>query len=439
MYDPLDPHDVLTDELEQCRQSGRELGELEGRARAVLDVAPARDADIPGLLDLLDRAPRRSDWPHTEIDAAEDVAAHIPDVAPRRLVPAQLGDRIHGAWLGRCIGCLVGKPVEGWTAEAIRAYLAGGRAWPLEGYVPAIEPHPAGAPALKPSWTEATDGRIDGMPRDDDLDYAVIGLLVLERFGGAPTTEGVVSAWREHLEIGKIFTAERAAYRNLLEGRTPPATATIRNPYREWIGALIRADAYAYAAPGDPTRAARMVALDATVSHTGNGVAAAIWAAGLISLALSGAPPTESVILANRFVPAGTRLDRVLRLVTELHTAGIGWAVARRRIAAETNGYGWVHAIPNAAIIAASLLWGAGDFVRSVTLAVTAGADTDSNGATVGSAAGALIGAAALPARLVDPLHDTLRTSLPGMGTVAISELAARSHALASAADVARP
>ena len=93
--------------------------------------------------------------------------------------------------------------------------------------------------------------------------------------------------------------------------------------------------------------------------------------------------------------------------------------------------YGWVHAIPNAAIIAGSLLWGGGDYQRSVTMAVAAGCDTDSNGATVGSAAGALVGATRLPPSWIEPLHDTLRTSVAGLGSVRITELAERTVRLA--------
>ncbi|MEA2651379.1 MAG: hypothetical protein QOI85_1100, partial [Chloroflexota bacterium] len=96
--------------------------------------------------------------------------------------------------------------------------------------------------------------------------------------------------------------------------------------------------------------------------------------------------------------------------------------------------YGWVHAIPNTAIIASALLWGGGDFERSVTLAVSAGCDTDSNGATVGSAIGAFIGADGLPKDWIDPLQDQLRTSVAGMGSVSISSLAERTFRVATIA-----
>ena len=198
--------------------------------------------------------------------------------------------------------------------------------------------------------------------------------------------------WLARLPAGQTYTAERAAYRNLLLGLMPPQSAWHRNPYREWIGALIRVDAYAYASPGDPVRAAELAARDASVSHVGNGVAAAMWAAAMISLALVGVPPSESVPMAAEFVPEGSRLHVALSHVIGLHREGRTWEESIPEVIAASAHYSWVHAIPNAAIIASSLLWGDGDYERSVTLAVAAGFDTDSNGATVGSAAGALRG-----------------------------------------------
>ena len=217
-------------------------------------------------------------------------------------------------------------------------------------------------------------------------------------------------------------------------GLRPPVTATERNPYREWIGALIRVDAYAYASPGDPMSAVRLAVADASLSHVGNGIGAAMWAAAVISQALAGVGPEESVPRAALIVPTGSRLREVLDLVIALRRGGRSADEAFAELRAATADYGWVHAIPNAAIIAASLLWGGeGDFGRSISLAVAAGHDTDSNGATVGSATGALVGLSGLPAPWTDPLGDVLRTSVAGEGTTRISQLAARSVRLAAA------
>ena len=434
MHDPSDLRDLLRYELEQRRESGFEIGSLEAAATDALGEASGPDDErLLAHLERLDASTRATDWPFAEVDDASEQVRLVRASAPSRQDPSaeDLGDRVLGAWLGRCAGCLLGKPVEGWTTDEVRRYLEHADAWPLDGYVPALDPHPSGSPPMKPSWPEATRGAIDGMARDDDLDYTVVGLLLLERTAGEPTANDVAAEWLARLPAGQTYTAERTAYRNLLLGILPPRSAWHRNPYREWIGALIRVDAYAYTSPGDPMRAAELAARDASVSHVGNGVAAAMWAAAMISLALVGVPPSESVPAAAELVPHGSRLHVALRHVIDLHHAGGEWEESFRRVLAANEQYGWVHAIPNAAIIAASLLWGGGDYQRSITLAVAAGCDTDSNGATVGSAAGALVGATGLPPAWIEPLHDTLRTSVAGLGSARISGLAERTMRLA--------
>lgn len=435
MHDASDLRDVLADELTQRRQSGHVVDGLEAEASAALAKADGpRDTALLPYIERAEASRRSAAWPYVETDAATDLVASLHaggTSVPAMDRPPDLADRIHGAWLGRCAGCLLGKPVEGWSGAQVRAYLQVANAWPPDDYVPALEPHPAAFPPMKASWPEATRGSIDGMARDDDLDYTIVALLVLERTGGEPMPEDVAAEWLARLPAGLTYTAERAAYRNLLEGFQPPESASRRNPYREWIGALIRADAYAYVSPGDPRTAAELAARDASVSHVGNGVAAAMWAAAVISLALAGAPPSESVPAASALVPSSTRLREALDHVISLHRSGRTWDDALEEMESANAQYGWVHAIPNAAIIAASLLWGDGDFERSIGLAVGAGRDTDSNGATVGSATGALLGSRGLPSRWIEPLRDTLRSAVSGYGTVRISELADRTVQLA--------
>ena len=48
--------------------------------------------------------------------------------------------------------------------------------------------------------------------------------------------------------------------------------------------------------------------------------------------------------------------------------------------------YSFVHTVNNAALVTAALLWGEGDFTRTIGLAVQGGWDTDCTGATAGSA-----------------------------------------------------
>ncbi|RZU23692.1 ADP-ribosylglycohydrolase family protein [Streptomyces sp. BK239] len=347
----------------------------------------------------------------------------------------ELAGRVLGGWLGRVAGNMLGKPVEQgelWTRERIDRYLRRADALPLTDYLPEPAAGDDGPP-LRPEWRDCVRGRIHGSCRDDDVDYAILGLHLLETHGFGFSTEQVGDLWLLRLPYRQTFTAERAAYRNLANGLKPPLTATYDNPYQEWIGALIRADVFGWTRPGDPRRAAALARRDAVLSHTGNGVYGAMWAAALVSAAFTAPTVRHAVEEALAVIPASSRLSRAVRRVASLHEAGLGWEDTLTTMAEETAGLGWIHTVPNAAVLTAGLLYGDGDFTRTIALTVRGGLDTDSNGATAGSVAGVLTGADAIPAQWTEPLEDTVRSAVFGFDGVRISELAERTLRLVGA------
>ncbi|MDX3568063.1 ADP-ribosylglycohydrolase family protein [Streptomyces sp. ID05-47C] len=346
-----------------------------------------------------------------------------------------LADRVLGGWLGRIAGNMLGKPVEEgdlWTRERIDRYLRRADALPLTDYLPEPAADHDGPP-LRPEWRQCVRGRVHGSCRDDDIDYAILGLDLLETHGFGFSTEQVGDLWLLRLPYLQTFTAERAAYRNLANGLKPPLTATYDNPFQEWIGALIRADIHGWTSPGLPRRAAGLARRDAVLSHTGNGVYGAMWAAALVSAAFTAPTVRHAVDEALTVIPASSRLARTVRRVTSLHSTRLSWEDTLGTVARETAGLGWIHTVPNAAVLTAGLLYGDGDFTRTIALTVRGGLDTDSNGATAGSVAGVMTGAAAIPPQWTEPLRDTVRSAVFGFDGVRISELAERTLRLVGA------
>ncbi len=347
----------------------------------------------------------------------------------------ELADRVLGGWLGRIAGNMLGKPVERgdvWTRERIDRYLRRADALPLTDYLP--EPaDDEDARLLRPEWRRCVRGRVHGSCRDDDVDYAILGLDLLETHGFGFSTEQVGDLWLLRLPYLQTFTAERAAYRNLTAGLKPPLTATYDNPYQEWIGALIRADVHGWTCPGLPRRAASLARRDAVLSHTGNGVYGAMFAAALISAAFTAPTLRHALDEALAVVPAGSRLARTVRRVISLHATRMSWEDTLATMTQETAGPGWIHTVPNVAVLTAGLLYGDGDFTRTIALTVRGGLDTDSNGATAGSVAGVLTGAAAIPPQWTEPLQDTVRSAVFGFDGARISDLARRTVRLAGA------
>jgi len=397
---------------------------------ARLRARAARSArELMELYSELQAAEPRRDFPYREPVDWRGILAERP-AEPRRfsveLSEGELRDRLLGAWLGRCAGCMLGKPVEGWSRERIREALRRAGEYPLRGpYLPIEAFSGLGEEQLR--WVRPlTRGGIRRAERDDDLDYTVLNLLVYERRGPGFGTEDIAEAWLTLLPYKLTYTAERAAYRNLVLGLRPPETATHLNPYREWIGAQIRADLWGYVSPGDPARAAELAYRDARLSHVKNGAYGEMFAAAMVSLAYALDSPRAIVEEALKVVPAGSRLAEAVRFVLKLHAEGLGWEEAVDEILARYGAYHPVHTINNAAVVVAALLWGEGSFHRTVTYAVLAGLDTDCNGATAGSIVGLMLGASGLPREWVEPLRGRLATGLSGLGELSISELAER-------------
>ncbi|MET9924846.1 MULTISPECIES: ADP-ribosylglycohydrolase family protein [unclassified Streptomyces] len=455
--------DLVGHELRQAAQDGRDAREIAerwyaaggspapDRAGASEPPAPPRLRELAGeLLDELAalESPLAADEPTglAEIAAACPQWPGPPETGPaltgqdrrpaagRDRTPSVDRDRLHAAWLGRAAGCLLGKPVEKVPLDGIRALARAAGNWPLTTWFTARGVPPdllAAHPWNRRSAPTSLAENIDGMPEDDDLNYALLTLLLLQRHGRAFTTADLARLWLDELPAGRAFTAERIAYGNLLAGVEPPETARFRNPFREWIGAQIRADVHGWTHPGDPAGAAAQAHRDAILTHTANGVYGAMFTAAALAVAAGGESDVHGCLAAGlRVVPPHSRYARAVRLGVETaRTEGEFDTVVDQLHAAYADTHHWVHVLPNAALLAAALTHADGDFTRSIGNAVSGGWDTDSNGATAGSLAGLLAGApTALPDHWTAPLKNRLATSVPGYDQAGFDTLAALTH-----------
>lgn len=413
------PADVETERL-QAEQEGRDISHLLNDFARLERAETVPPADFFRLLDEVQRLPSATE--EAEPNDLQSIFYRCPGALPLDVQAVDLEDRIRGAWRGRVAGCMLGKPVEGWSRGAIRKMLQEtGQGPPLAGFLRRWEPLNAFGP-VAPGNENAFVADLDTLPEDDDLNYTVIALLVVERCGVGFSTEQVAEEWVARLAPLKTCTAERVAFRNLLLGMKPPDTATWRNPYREWIGAQIRSDLYGYIAPGDPMRAAAMAWSDARLSHTRNALYASMFYAAMISSAFAMSNPRGVVENGLRCLPPSSRLAlSLMRLMDEAEdTDSEGAIEAIHDRWDESRQHDWCHAISNAEVVTWALLHGGGEFERSVCMAVEAGFDTDCNGATVGSILGAMLGARSLDATFAAQatIHP-VRTGVRGVQEVA--------------------
>ena len=327
-------------------------------------TGPAETSALEGMYAELSALTPPVDSPYDEPSDLPAIMATLPapatpDEATASLVDADtLPDRILGGWLGRIAGCNLGKPVEWgdhWTSAHIRDYLERAEAWPLRDYFPVLDPMPPGFD-LRDNWPQTTRGRVDGSARDDDIDYAILGLHLLERHGAAIRPDDVATAWLTYLPYLQVYTAERTAIGTCSRGSRPvrrPRYAIHTASGSARSSGAMPSDGQAWAAAGGgPARVPGRIPVPHRQRHLRRDV--------------GGGPRGLRVHRERR--PVGHRS------VAGAHPATFALAVAIRtswtsKVAARSGTwpstaiqhryghYSWVHTINNAALIAAGLLW----------------------------------------------------------------------------------
>ena len=339
---------------------------------------------------------------------------------------ATIEDKLSGAWLGRICGCMLGKTVECIKVDELHPFLRESGNLPMHRYILRSDINDEVCGKYKFRFANRCYAdEIDGMPSDDDTNYMVLAQKVIEKYGRDFTPYDMSRAWLKYQPKDAYCTAERVAFCTFVKGYEPPASAIYKNPYREWIGAQIRGDYFGYINPGDPETAAEMAFRDASISHIKNGIYGEMFVSAMIAGAAITTDIEKIIEIGLGEIPHTSRLHEAITELLVRYRAGVTeeacFADIHKRYD-DHNVHDWCHTISNAMIVAASLLYGKGDYGRSICMSVETGFDTDCNGATVGSVLGMAFGRACIDAKWSDPIRDTLYTTIFGIEKVAISD-----------------
>ena len=435
--------DGLMVELMQAVQEGKDISGLKEEAEKILQMEDGIDkmAAADRFYDHVSALPIRSGFEYNEpsdlegIKNARPAAVKLSGSVPK---DDELYDKIYGAWLGRCAGCLLGKPVELWMRERIDGFAKDTDNYPISRYFSSDVPEEIKAKyevrdtvgfRVYGSNLVGWVNTVDAMPPDDDTNYTVLGLKVLEGAGKNFTSNYVAAEWTNSLPALHLMTAERVGYRNIISGILPPESGWRRNPYREWIGAQIRADIFGYTAPGNPEEAAGMAWKDAILAQHKNGIYGEMFVAAMLAAAAV-TNDMDSIILAGLGqIPEKSRLAEGVKTVISWKKDGMSLSEAIDKLHKrynEKNKFDWCFTVTNAMVVTIALLFGGNDFGKSISTAVHCAFDTDCNAATVGSIVGMILGAKALPDKWTSPLNDTVVSSVAGFERSKISDLARR-------------
>jgi len=316
-------------------------------------------------------------------------------------LPPDYDERVYAGWLGKCIGVRFGAPIEGWTYEDIHDHLG-----EVRDYLPLLP-----GTVFQP---------------DDDTAFPMILIRALEDYGPDATAAQMGETALNYLadERGTLWwggygvSTEHTAYLNLKAGIPAPLSGSADlngATVAEQIGGQIFSDVWGLVAPDHPKLAAEYAARASSITHDGNGLYGGRYVAAAVSAAFTASDVEAIMERALVVIPADCEYARVVRAVMAFHAAHPqDWHACYRFIRANF-GYdrypGAVHIIPNAGVMAMAMLYGEGDFSRTIQIANMAGWDTDCNVGNVGAILGVAVGLAGIPMRWRRPINDVLVTA----------------------------
>ena len=288
----------------------------------------------------------------------------------------QLQDKILACWIGKNIGGTMGAPYEGRRCM-----------WDITGYKsPKGEPLP-----------------------NDDLDLQMAWFTTLERFGPKHfDANSLAECWQ--LMIGPNWNEYGIGKKNLSLGLLPPLCGEFDNDkWKHSNGAWIRSEIWACLAPGFPNVAIKYAIMDASVDHgMGEGVYAEMFTAAMESIAFLERDIRKIIETALTFIPESCRMAQCVRLVLEEYDKGTPYRDVRNMLVESTADLGWFQAPANVGFVVIGLLYGEGDFKKSMIYTINCGDDTDCTGGTLGAILGILGGTAGIPADWQEYIGDRI-------------------------------
>jgi len=252
------------------------------------------------------------------------------------------------------------------------------------------------------------DDMYEGAKSTDDTEFAVLTAATLLDCGGELTVEALVASWKKRiLDQGGLFDRGGVplygAVDNLRRGLVPPLSGRY-NTLNIDDGAAMRIAPVGIIAR-DEAHAAKLAALEASISHYEDGVYAAVACAVAVRLCMEGATAEAAVAGAMRHIPADSWLGVAMRRMLDLaaRSAGIeeAWAplhadfwTPRHSISPE--------AIPQALGV---FLLTQGDFRKGMFWASNFGRDADTIAALVGALSAARQGYEVIPPAWIEKVR----------------------------------
>lgn len=296
-----------------------------------------------------------------------------------------LADKIKGGWAGQTIGCTFGGPTEFKYKGAIMS-----DATPIEWYD-----------------DYAYDTFIEDPGLYDDVYMDLTFVEVMAKYGIDAPSHLYATAFAN--ADYKLWHANQAARYNILNGIMPPASGHWKNnPHADDIDFQIEADFIGMICPGMPNKSSEICDRIGHIMNYGDGYFGGVYMGALYSLSFFSSDIPYVVNEALRSIPQQSKLYTCISDVIKYHSKYPQdwkqcWLEIEKRHGFDVgcpegvfNGFN-IDAVINAAYVVMGLLYGEGDFFKTMDVSTRCGQDSDCNPASAAGILGVMLGYSKIP------------------------------------------
>lgn len=301
-------------------------------------------------------------------------------------------DQIKAAWMSQLIGAAMGTMVEGYTSKNLFNVFGD-----VKNYI--REPN----------------------TYNDDITFEIAFFDAFKDYGYKVTSKDIALSWIGLIPAG--WSAEEIALRNIRAGIFPPDSGKFNNPFNEWIGAQMRGAICGMVAPGNPKLAAELAWKDGEVSHINNGILGEVFNAVMVSLAFIESDVKEVVRKAINLIPDDSEYYSVIKYAYDACLKYSNWQDALADCEEKYKKYNWIHSYPNACCEVIALMYGMGDYEKTLNIITMCGLDADCNAGMIMPVLGIQKGMCIIPQRLIHPSFNNLTTYMRGYEEIKLDEL----------------
>lgn len=328
----------------------------------------------------------------------------------RQISVEKYQDKLAGGWLGQAIAVLWGQWTEfKWQKEIVPFELEDWYMLEIPKNNDAISSMDDYQAVMKANRKLANDKNNwkkwtpDKMSDQDDLYIEFMFLYSILKNGLDVTAKEIAEDWLRYLDPERIWCANKAAYENFQRGIWPPMSGHPRNTiWGDAIDFQIEADLFGLISPGMTDVSNAWGNKVGHIMNYGDGVYAGMAIAAMYSEAFFESDPKKLVEHSLSAIPSESGYARMIKDVIALHEKYPDWKDAWVELEKTwgvnriIDGIG-IDVQINGAYVYMGLLYGEGDFLKSMNVSMRCGKDSDCNPSSVAGILGTILGMNAIP------------------------------------------